>query len=74
MEFTCPRCAQTVDTAFYGPCDRCRDELRAKFVRVERTVEIAEYDVTPDGQHFVIRTKEKDTLPPIQLLFNAPRP
>ena len=46
MEFACPRCEQTVDAAFYGPCDRCRDELRAKFVRVERTVEIAEYEPT----------------------------
>ena len=53
MEFACPRCAQTVSARFYGPCDSCRDELRAKFVRVERIVEVAEYEpkvhVTPNA-------------------------
>ena len=53
MEFACPRCAQTVEARFYGPCDGCRDELRAKFVRVERIVEVAEYEpkmnVTPNA-------------------------
>ncbi len=53
MEFACPRCAQTVETRFYGPCEGCRDELRAKFVRVARVVEVAEYEpkmnVTPNA-------------------------
>lgn len=53
MEFTCPRCTQTVDARFYGPCDSCRDELRARFVRVARVVEVAEYEpkmnVTPNA-------------------------
>ena len=53
MEFTCPRCAQNVDSRFYGPCDGCRDELRARFVRVQRIVEVAEYEpkmnVTPNA-------------------------
>ena len=53
MEFACPRCAQTVDGRFYGPCDSCRDELRAKFMWVERIVEVAEYEpkmhVTPNA-------------------------
>jgi hypothetical protein len=53
VEFTCPRCAQTVDARFYGPCDSCRDELRARFVRVARVVEVAEYEpkmnVTPNA-------------------------
>jgi hypothetical protein len=53
VEFACPRCARTVDARFYGPCDGCREELRARFVRVERTVQIAEYEpkvnVTPNA-------------------------
>lgn len=53
MEFACPRCAQTVDARFYGPCDSCRADLRAKFVRVARVVEVAEYEpkmnVTPNA-------------------------
>jgi hypothetical protein len=53
VEFACPRCAQTVDVRFYGPCDSCRDDLRGKFVRVARVVEIAEYEpkmnVTPNA-------------------------
>jgi hypothetical protein len=53
VEFTCPRCTQTVDARFYGPCDSCRDELRARFVRVARVVEVAEYEpkmnVTPNA-------------------------
>ena len=53
MEFSCPRCAQTVEARFYGPCNGCRDELRAKFVRVERIVDVAEYEpkmnVTPNA-------------------------
>ena len=54
MEFACPRCAADGRAArFYGPCDGCRDGLRAKFVRVERVVEVAEYEpkmnVTPNA-------------------------
>jgi hypothetical protein len=53
VEFPCPRCAQTVEARFYGPCDNCRGELRAKFLRVERIVEVAEYEpkmnVTPNA-------------------------
>jgi hypothetical protein len=53
VEFVCPRCARTVAAGFYGPCDDCRGELRAKFVRVERIVEVAEYEpkmnVTPNA-------------------------
>jgi hypothetical protein len=60
VEFPCPRCAHTVDARFYGPCDSCRDELRAKFVRVERIVEVAEYEpkmnVTPNA----VALKEQD--------------
>ena len=60
MEFVCPRCAQTVESRFYGPCDGCRGDLRTKFVRVERVVEVAEYEpkmnVTPNA----VALKEQD--------------
>lgn len=53
MEFTCPRCAATVDDRFYGPCASCRAALRAAFVREARVVEVAEYEpkmnVTPNA-------------------------
>jgi hypothetical protein len=60
VEFACPRCAQSVDDRFYGPCASCRDGLRAKFVRVERVVEVAAYEpkmnVTPNA----VALKEQD--------------
>ncbi len=29
VEFTCPRCETNVDDEYYGPCQNCRDQLRA---------------------------------------------
>lgn len=29
---------------FYGPCESCRQELRASFERAARVVELAEYE------------------------------
>jgi hypothetical protein len=53
MEFECPRCAATVDDRFYGPCTACREQLRARFVREAKIVEVAEYEpkmnVTPNA-------------------------
>lgn len=53
VEFTCPRCASSVDDEFYGPCPSCRDQLRAQFVAEGRVVEVAEYtpkmNVTPNA-------------------------
>ena len=53
MEFTCPRCDRAVEARFYGPCDTCRHELRAAFVREAQVVEVAEYEpkmnVTPNA-------------------------
>jgi hypothetical protein len=51
--FACPRCHATVDERFYGPCQSCRTELRAKFLGEGRIVEVAEYEpkmnVTPNA-------------------------
>jgi NMD protein affecting ribosome stability and mRNA decay len=51
--FTCPRCGVTVDERFYGPCQSCRVELRAKYPGEGRVVAVAEYEpkinVTPNA-------------------------
>lgn len=51
--FTCPRCGTTVRDRFYGPCESCRTELRAKYEGFGRVVEVAEYEpkmnVTPNA-------------------------
>jgi hypothetical protein len=42
LQFTCPRCATEVGERFYGPCERCRVDLRAT-----QRIEAKELDVTP---------------------------
>ncbi len=53
LDFTCPRCHVEVTETYYGPCDRCRIDLRAKYVSDGREVEVAEYvpkmNVTPNA-------------------------
>ena len=53
VELTCPRCGATSTARFYGPCDTCRTDLRAKFMGEGREVEVAEYvpkmNVTPNA-------------------------
>ncbi len=51
--FTCPRCGTDVTEQFYGPCQSCRTELRAKYLGEGRVVDVAEYEpkmnVTPNA-------------------------
>ena len=51
--FACPRCGLTVTQRFYGPCESCRTELRAKYLGEGRVIEVAEYEpkmnVTPNA-------------------------
>lgn len=53
VEFTCPRCSSAVVADLYGPCDTCREHLRATFAREGKVVELAEYEpkmnVTPNA-------------------------
>ena len=53
LTFDCPRCHRPVTGRFYGPCEPCRDELKIRFARVEREVDVAEYvpkmNVTPNA-------------------------
>ena len=53
LTVTCPRCNKEVDERFYGPCQSCRIDLRAKYLSEGRVVELAEYEpkmnVTPNA-------------------------
>lgn len=53
VSFACPRCGATVGERFYGPCQSCRSDLRAKYLGEGRIVEVAEYEpkmnVTPNA-------------------------
>lgn len=53
LDFTCPRCRQAVTDAYYGPCDRCRAELRLRYQAEASEVLVADYEpkmnVTPNA-------------------------
>lgn len=53
LRFDCPRCDRETDERLYGPCERCREELRAVFSREARTVVAPAYEpkvnVTPNA-------------------------
>lgn len=53
MGLTCPRCGENAEADFYGPCDRCRAQLRATLGGVARSVEAEVYEpkmnVTPNA-------------------------
>jgi hypothetical protein len=44
LQFDCPRCDQSADAEFYGPCPTCRDQLRATMGNEARVIETAEYE------------------------------
>jgi hypothetical protein len=53
LEISCPRCAEPTRVRFYGPCDRCRDALRASLGDLGRDVTAEAYvpkmNVTPNA-------------------------
>lgn len=53
LDITCPRCEQAATVRYYGPCDPCRDTLRAEQAGTVREVEVAAYEpkmnVTPNA-------------------------
>jgi hypothetical protein len=55
---SCPRCGESANERFYGPCTTCRDVLRTMFSATKREVEVADYEpkmnVTPNA----VATKE----------------
>jgi hypothetical protein len=53
MPFACPRCQQSADQRFYGPCPSCREELRTTVGGEARAVERTAFEpsmhVTPNA-------------------------
>mgnify|MGYP006282396819 CR=1 FL=1 len=53
LEVDCPRCGVSNLQTFHGPCEACREQLRATQGTEARTVEVAEYEpkmnVTPNA-------------------------
>ena len=53
LSFVCPRCRRQVAARFYGPCDGCRETLRAEVAGDARTVDSGAYEpkmnVTPNA-------------------------
>ncbi|MFV0318182.1 MAG: hypothetical protein ACK5O2_14625 [Microthrixaceae bacterium] len=53
LRFDCPRCGDPTEQMLYGPCERCRETLRATITaeaREERTVEYEpKMNVTPNA-------------------------
>ena len=53
LEFDCPRCGSATSAAYYGPCQTCRDELRATVAGEAGEVVVPEYEpkmnVTPNA-------------------------
>ena len=58
VDFTCPRCAAQVSARFYGPCDDCRDVLRATLGGEAREVEVAAYEPKMNVVPNQVATKE----------------
>ncbi len=58
LSFDCPRCGEPAEGRFYGPCDSCAKELRAKYLPETRQVDAPDYEpkmnVTPNA----VATKE----------------
>jgi hypothetical protein len=53
LRFDCPRCGQAAAARFYGPCDACREQLRASVRGEAAEVELEAYvpkmNVTPNA-------------------------
>jgi len=53
LTFDCPRCAAETTERFYGPCQGCRNQLRAALSGEQRDVDVQEYEpkmnVTPNA-------------------------
>jgi hypothetical protein len=58
LAYDCPRCGQRTDARFYGPCDDCRQQLRATMVIERRDVEVAAYEPKMNVVPNQVATKE----------------
>ncbi len=53
LTFHCPRCEEWVAEAYYGPCRKCLDQLKAMYAGRARDIEVEDYEpkmnVTPNA-------------------------
>lgn len=57
-EFDCPRCGRHAAARFYGPCDPCRDQLRATLGGDQRELEKVIYETKINVVPNHVATKE----------------
>jgi hypothetical protein len=57
-QFDCPRCGQAATARFYGPCDPCRDDLRATLGNEQHELETVEYEPKMNVVPNHVATKE----------------
>ncbi len=57
-EFDCPRCGQVAAARFYGPCESCRQDLRANLGNEQREIEKVEYEPKMNVVPNHVATKE----------------
>ncbi len=43
-DFPCPRCHATTTGRFYGPCEACREQLRAAVAGGKRDIVVEAYE------------------------------
>ncbi len=58
LDITCPRCGHPATARFYGPCDDCRQELRATLGGDQRDVEVAAYEPKMNVVPNAVATKD----------------
>jgi Zn finger protein HypA/HybF involved in hydrogenase expression len=44
LHFDCPRCHESADAEHYGPCPKCRAQLRATMGGEQREIEAVAYE------------------------------
>lgn len=58
LDFTCPRCAVSVQGRFYGPCAACRAQLVAAHHGQARAVEVGRFEPSLHVVPNQVATKE----------------
>ena len=58
LDFTCPRCELPASARFYGPCDECRDSMRATLGNDAREIVAEVYEPKMNVVPNAVATKE----------------
>jgi hypothetical protein len=56
--FDCPRCGAPTEATYWGPCERCRDELGLTMVGEARTIEVGAFEPVMHVVPNQVATKE----------------